>query len=148
MTLEQNKNIVRRQFELLSTRDAKGAAALWAPAAYNHGMKVDPEMIEKVYESLIKLQEHHSIHEMVAEGEWVAVRTTCEGVHSAEPALPVNSGIFSGITPTGRRYIYQHTHMFRIVDGKITEHWANRDDLGAARQVGLELRPAGSRSAA
>ncbi|MDE1853287.1 MAG: ester cyclase [Thaumarchaeota archaeon] len=35
----------------------------------------------------------------------------------------------------------QHIHLFRVVDGKIVEHWANRDDLGAARQVGRELGP-------
>ncbi len=27
-------------------------------------------------------------------------------------------------------------HGFRIEDGQITEHWANRDDLGMARQLG------------
>ncbi len=31
--------------------------------------------------------------------------------------------------------------LFRIVDGKIMEHWANRDDLGIAKQIGLGLRP-------
>ena len=28
------------------------------------------------------------------------------------------------------------SHWFRIEDGKIIEHWANRDDLGMARQLG------------
>jgi predicted ester cyclase len=28
----------------------------------------------------------------------------------------------------------QH-HSFRLVNGKIAEHWANRDDLGFLRQV-------------
>lgn len=86
------------------------------------------------------LQEKHSIHEMLGEGEWIAVRTTCQGFHSAEPALPVNSGIFSHRKPTGSEYTFQHLHFFRIVNGKITEHWANRDDLGAAFQTGVELR--------
>ncbi len=88
----------------------------------------------------MQLDERHTIHEMIAEGEWVAVRTTCRGVHAAK--VPVNSGIFSDVDPTGRPYTVQHMHMFRLVDGKITEHWADRDDLGAARQVGLVLRPA------
>ncbi len=96
--------------------------------------------MESVYASLNLLQERHFIHEMIAEGEWVAVRTTCEGVHAAK--VRVNSGIFADIEPTGRKYTAQHMHLFRIVNGKITEHWANRDDLGAARQVGLELRAA------
>jgi predicted ester cyclase len=54
----------------------------------------------------------------------------------------VNSGVFSEVEPTERKYTVQHMHLFWIVDGKITEHWANRDDLGAAKQIGLELRAA------
>lgn len=142
MGAEENKELVRRQFELLSAGDAKGAAGLWAQKAFNHGRKVTPGQIEGVYATLGTLGERHEIHEVVAEGEWVAVRTTCRGVHSSKPALPVNGGIFSGIEPTGRAYTFQHIHLFRVVEGKIREHWANRDDLGAARQLGLELGPA------
>jgi predicted ester cyclase len=141
MTAEENKEIVRHQFELLNAGDAKGAAALWATDSYNHGRKVDAKQLESVYESLNLLQERHAIHEMIAEGEWVAVRTTCAGIHTARISL-VNSGIFADIEPTMRKYNFQHIHLFRIVGGKIMEHWANRDDLSAARQVGLELRPA------
>ncbi|MGA8542074.1 MAG: ester cyclase [Thermoplasmata archaeon] len=82
----------------------------------------------------------HTLHEMIAEGDWVAVRTTCTGTHTESPELPVNGGMFVGLKPTGRSYTVQQIHMFRIVDGKLTEHWANRDDLGAARQIGLDLK--------
>jgi hypothetical protein len=30
---------------------------------------------------------------------------------------------------------WTHHHSFRLVSGKIAEHWANRDDLGFLRQV-------------
>jgi predicted ester cyclase len=141
MGSEENKALVRRQFELLNAGDVDGAVALWARGSSNHGRKVEPEAMVKVYESLHSLRETHTLHEIVAEGDLVAVRTTCTGVHSAEPGLPVNSGIFAGLGPTGRTYTVQHIHLFTIVDGKITDHWANRDDLGAARQIGRELGP-------
>jgi ketosteroid isomerase-like protein len=141
MDVEENKELVRHQFELLSAGDVDGAARLWADESFNHGRKTNPEGIAKVYASLRSLHESHTLHEVVAEGEWVVVRTTCHGVHLATPELPVNGGIFAGLKPTGRSYEAQHTHLFRIVDGKIAEHWANRDDLGAARQIGLELKP-------
>lgn len=140
MTAAENKEIVRQQFDLVRAGDAVRAAALWAPVSYNHGRKVDPDGLRRVYESLISLHESHTLHEMVAEGDWVAVRTTCQGVHSAKPELPVNGGIFEGIPPTGRSYSGQHLHLFRVVDGRITEHWATRDDLGVAKQIGWELR--------
>jgi ketosteroid isomerase-like protein len=142
MTTKQNKDLVRLQFELLNNGDVEGAASLWAAVSFNHGRRVDPQTIQAVYASLKQLEERHSLQEMVAEGEWVAVRTTCEGRHATKPVIPVNSGVFSEVEPTGRKYAVQHMHLFRIVDGKITEHWANRDDLGAAKQIGLDLRAA------
>jgi predicted ester cyclase len=147
MTLEGNKRIVRRQFELVNAGDSQGAAALWAPEAWNHGRKVDLADLERVYRSLCSLNETHELHEMIAEGEWVAVRTTCHGVFSQKPEIPVNGGIFTDLEPSGAKYTGQHLHLFRIVDGRITEHWANRDDLGAARQLGLQLRSSHERVA-
>lgn len=141
MSAAENAEIVRRQFERLNARDAEGAAALWAPESFNHGRKVDPAGLRKVYESLLALEESHTLHELVAEGDWVAVRTTCRGVHAARPPLPVNGGIFEGVPPTGRSYTNQHLHLFRVEGGLIKEHWATRDDLAVARQIGLELRP-------
>jgi predicted ester cyclase len=38
--------------------------------------------------------------------------------------------------PTGRRFETTQTHWLRVVDGKVVEHWANRDDLGMAKQLG------------
>ena len=141
MGTEENKELVRRQFELLNAGDIDGAAGLWAADSLNHGRRADRTTLSKVYQSLHSLRETHTLHEMVAEGDWVAVRTTCNGVHSAAPEIPVNGGMFVGLEPTGRTYSVQHIHLFRIVGGKLTEHWANRDDLGAAKQIGLELTP-------
>ena len=146
MGAEQNKTTTRRQFELLSAGDFEGAAALWANDARNHGRETNPASIARVYESLRSVKETHVLHELVAEGDWVAVRTTCSGAHVATPKIPVNGGIFVGFAPTGRTYSAQHLHLFKVVDGKITEHWANRDDLGAAQQIGLELKPAAAAS--
>ena len=144
MGTDQNKEVVRRQFEYLNAGNIDGAVALWASDASNHGRRVDPDRLSKLYESLGSLRERHTLHEIIAEGDWVAVRTTCTGIHLSEPGIPVNSGIFTGVKPTGHPYEVQHMHFFKIVDGKITEHWATRDDLGAATQVGFALKPVSS----
>ena len=39
--------------------------------------------------------------------------------------------------PTGRTFEVQHNHMYRVLDGKIAEHFANRDDVGMMWQLGL-----------
>lgn len=38
---------------------------------------------------------------------------------------------------TGCCFEVQHIHMYRVIDGKIAEHFANRDDGGMMRQLGL-----------
>lgn len=56
---------------------------------------------------------HINVEDVIAEGDKVVTRYT--GAH----------GKVSGI------------QIFRLVDGKIVESWANRDDLGALRQRGV-----------
>ena len=38
--------------------------------------------------------------------------------------------------PTGREFATTQTHWFRFRDGLVVEHWANRDDLATAEQLG------------
>ncbi|MDX6262968.1 MAG: hypothetical protein QOH84_4656, partial [Kribbellaceae bacterium] len=38
--------------------------------------------------------------------------------------------------PTGKTFAVTQSHWFRLRDGKVIEHWANRDDLGQAMQLG------------
>lgn len=128
----------------MNARDAEAAADFWAPDASNHGIKVEHQMIERLMEDIVRIHENYEIKEMIAEGDWVACRIIVSGRHKARPNVPFDGGIYMITVPDGRPFATQHIHMFRIVNGKIKEHWANRDDLGAARQLGLELKPASS----
>jgi predicted ester cyclase len=38
--------------------------------------------------------------------------------------------------PRGRTFAVTQTHWFRMRDGRVAEHWANRDDLGMGQQLG------------
>jgi predicted ester cyclase len=80
---------------------------------------------------------HWDIHDVVAEDDLVVVHATMSGRHvrtfvgydaDARPAR--------AFPPTGKRFATTQTHWFRIADGKVIEHWANRDDLGTAMQLG------------
>jgi len=46
---------------------------------------------------------------------------------------------FAGREPTGRTIVAESVHIFRVGDGKLTEHWAVRDDLGVIRQLDAAL---------
>lgn len=52
-----------------------------------------------------------------------------------------HQGDYMGVPATGRSFSIQHMHMYRVVDGKLAEHWACRDDLGQLIQLGLAPTP-------
>jgi predicted ester cyclase len=73
------------------------------------------------------------IHDVVGEGDRVAVRLT---------STAVQSGTFMGMPPTNKRYTIEELHLFRITDGRVAEHWHQGDMLGMMRQLGLMPEPA------
>jgi steroid delta-isomerase-like uncharacterized protein len=75
----------------------------------------------------------HAVHEMVAEGNRVAVRLTFDATHRGE---------FEGIAPTGKRVSYAGMHIATIVDGVMEEWWGLEDNLGLMTQLGMQLTPA------
>jgi predicted ester cyclase len=80
---------------------------------------------------------HYDIHEVVADGDLVAVNSTMKGRHVAPMVLYTPDGkIDAAFPPTNKTFAMTQSHWFRIEDGQIVEHWANRDDLGHARQLG------------
>ena len=52
-----------------------------------------------------------------------------------------HEGALEGIAPTGKRVVAQQSHWFRVVDGKLAEHWALRDDLSMLQQLGIMPDP-------
>jgi steroid delta-isomerase-like uncharacterized protein len=81
------------------------------------------------------------IIEIIAERDLVVMRANVTGTHLGIQRMNVNGGTLIGVPPTGKRFKVLHTHWYRVRDGRIIEHWANRDDLGMTRQLGL-LPPA------
>ncbi len=73
---------------------------------------------------------------LVAEGDLVvAFMTITRTVHR-------DTRIFGyAIKGQGQSYTVHHVHIYRIAEGKITEHWALRDDIGMLRQLGLINSP-------
>jgi nogalonic acid methyl ester cyclase / aklanonic acid methyl ester cyclase len=70
---------------------------------------------------------HYEEQEIIVEENRVAMRTVETGRHT---------GPFFGIAPTGRSFTHEQAHFFHVVNGKVTEHKAVRDDLGLMLQLG------------
>jgi predicted ester cyclase len=67
------------------------------------------------------------VEQLIAEGDRVVAYSTCEGTQRGE---------FQGVPPSGRRFRAKRVDIFRLQDGRIAEHWAVRDDLTQAHQIG------------
>jgi predicted ester cyclase len=80
---------------------------------------------------------HYDIHHAITAGDLVAVNSTMNGRHVAPWAVYTDGGTIDTVfPPTNKTFAMTQSHWFRTKDGLIIEHWADRDDLGTARQLG------------
>ena len=70
-------------------------------------------------------------HDLVVAGDRAAVRVRFRGLHV---------GPYAGLAPSGRTIEWDEIHIWRLEDGRVTEHWACRNDLTAMRRLGAALR--------
>lgn len=79
----------------------------------------------------------YEIHHSIVDGDLVAVNSTMSGRHVAPFVTYDEAGEVDAVfPPTGKTFAVTQSHWFRVEDGLVLEHWANRDDLGQARQLG------------
>ena len=80
---------------------------------------------------------HYDVHHAIADGNLVAVNSTMNGRHVAPWAVYTGDGAVDTVfPPTNKTFATTQSHWFRVEDGLIIEHWANRDDLGMAKELG------------
>jgi steroid delta-isomerase-like uncharacterized protein len=133
MSAKENKAVVRRYIdEAWNRHNIDATDELVSPEYINHAASAEYQRAGVKYSLnwLFSVFPDHrfDIEDAVAEGDTVAVRSTCSGTHEGE---------LLGIPPTGERFAVQQVHWFRVAGGKVAEHWAVRDDLGMMRQLGV-----------
>jgi predicted ester cyclase len=134
MSIEQNKSIVRNYTELTNARYLDGAFAHFSPGFVDHavrpGMPSGSAGTRLLFNMLFTAfpDLHATIEDIIAEGDKVVDRMTCEGTHQ---------GFFMGASPTGKRVKWSFIDINRIVTGKIVEHWAETNQMDLMQQLGL-----------
>ena len=68
------------------------------------------------------------LKDMVAENDKVTVRLVRTGTHKKE---------YLGIPPTGRTFSVDDLSIYRVIDGKIVEHWEVFDRYSMLVQLGV-----------
>ncbi len=144
---QDNKAPVMRLFdEVFTTRDLDAADTVMAEEYIEHaiepfgseapGLVHGPSHARQVV-AWLRAQFpdlEMAIESVVAEGDMVALLVRASGT---------NLGLLAGFAPpTNKRFVTHQSHWYRVLDGKLCEHWATRDDLSAMLQLGV-IHPPG-----
>ena len=137
-TEAQNEQVVRRYYDAMNRHDAKAAAAEFAADAKNFGRPVGRQGIEdRLVDIFTTFPDWHmEIVEILASGDDVIVRARVTGTHRGVAKMALN-GMPVGAAARGKSFEVSHIHWQTLQGGQIVEHYANRDDLGMLRQLGL-----------
>jgi predicted ester cyclase len=148
---EENKELVRRYFEEIFNNKNLGMCDELMAEDYREnavapfgrevpGRVKGPQAMRETAQWLLTQfpDMHMTVEAIVAEGDTVAVRILSTGT---------NLGPLNGVMPpTGKSFSAHQSHWFRVVDGKLAEHWATREDLPAMLQLGVIAPPGPPRS--
>ncbi|GAG76326.1 unnamed protein product [marine sediment metagenome] len=129
MSLEENKEIVRRWIESYNKHNLDSLDEFLAPDYIDHIHHGGPEGVKQVFNMAFNAfpDWHESIEEMIAEGDTVWARLTYSGTHTGE---------FFGLPATGNKITATAVAMYRIVDGKLVEGRFITDSLNMNKQMG------------
>ena len=145
--IEVAHDLAVRDFRLMENWDDAEASAIIAPTMHNDEAVAEPpaarqpgvvgaratyDWLHAAYADL-----RWTIHTVVAEGDWVVVRTTMSGRQTGPFMTFTPEGEVGQTFPaTGRSFATSQTHWFRIAGGQLVAHSADRDDLSQALQLG------------
>jgi predicted ester cyclase len=132
--VEENKELIRRYTRaVFDEGDVDAVDRYLAPDFHNHvtGRTGTDDFKRLAAELRNAPGSANVIDLLVAEGEFVVALMTITRTLNRELRA------FGFTFPAdGRSYTVMHVHIYRVVEGKIREHWAVRDDLGMLRQLG------------
>ncbi len=135
-TQDDNKALVQQFYEVIINQ--KNLAALnqfVSPNAVNHtvpsGLPQGPSQFLSLHlNAFPDLQA--TVEDLVADGDKVIARVSIRGTHQ---------GAIRAISPTGKPISVMGINIFRIVNGKMVEHWGLADRLSALHQLGVVTPP-------
>ena len=135
---DQNKAVVVDSLRGIDDQDWVRLRELWAEDISVYSLdKPEPfgreDTIEYIQAFYMAFPDNvHDIHEIIAEGDLVAVMLTNTGTHQED---------FFGIPGTGNTISVGALHLVKVLDGVVVEWWLLDDNLGLWQQLGMELRP-------
>ncbi len=136
MSPEENKVTVRRFYdEVITQKNLAVLDELMGESYVSHDLPSDPAALKSfisVFHSAFP-DGQIIIEQMIAEGDSVALRATFHGTQT---------GQFRDIPPTGKAVTVPAQDIYRLMEGKMVEHWGGPNQLSLLQQLGV-LPPMG-----
>lgn len=128
--LDKNKDLIRRWIEF-SNAGFVGSFDDFISSDYIGHLgattmdRRDLERLERQFSAAFP-DAHHTVHDLIAEGDRIVLRTTAHATHRGE---------FEGIARTNRSVEFTGLVIYRIENGKIAESWGEIDFLRLIREL-------------
>jgi steroid delta-isomerase-like uncharacterized protein len=134
MSLEENREVVRREVAFWNGHDPDAIGEAYADSYLGH----DPAgthagSLEQLKQSAAAVFAAFpdltlTADGVIVEGDMAVKRWTVHATHKGE---------WMGIPATGKEITVTGNNIFRIADGKIVECWAQMDAMGMMQQLGV-----------
>jgi predicted ester cyclase len=141
-TIAHNKEIVRRYFgEALDARNVAVLDELFTPDCIIHrtesstpliGIEAIRNVVRIANERYVSM--HSEIHDLIAEGDKVACHLTHTAVFRDRWKSRLGEHALAG-----REIRWSPVAIFAFRDGKASEEWVHRDELGMLLSAGVQL---------
>jgi predicted ester cyclase len=136
MPTEDNKALVQRFFEeVINQRNLAALDQFVSPTAVNHtvpaGLPQNPGQLLSLHLNAFPDMKA-TVEDLLTDGDKVVAMVSYRGTHQ---------GAFRSLSPTGKPITVKGINIFRIVNGKMEEHWGLADRLNALQQLGVVTPP-------
>ncbi|HMB62922.1 MAG TPA: ester cyclase [Eudoraea sp.] len=131
---EQNKKVIRRLYsEVMAKGDMSVADEIFDTSYVDHMPIMDTRDRKGLLKSVEAARKAFpdvkpSIIAEISEGEWVAIAVKVDG--------GTHQDMYMGIPATGNPVTWTETHFWRVVDGKIIEHYGNVSMFEIHKMIG------------
>ncbi len=135
MSSEQNKRTIRRFYdEVINQNNLAALDGLLGDHYVSHDLPSDPAALKGFIDGMHTAfpDGRITIDQLIAEGDTVAMRGTYRGTQT---------GRLQDILPTSKAVAVPAQDMYRVVEGKIVEHWGGPNQLSLLQQLGVVPAP-------
>lgn len=127
---DKNKSVIRRWIEFSNAGFSGSFDDFISPDYVGHlgATAMDRSELERLERQFFLAfpDAHHTIDDLIGEGDRVVLRTTAHATHR---------GSFEGIAPTERSVEFTGLVVYRIQDGRVAESWGEIDFLRLIREL-------------